>query len=261
MKYFSKLQLGLMVAVSCTLGAVSPVSANAKLDIVDTAASAGEFSILVKAIQAAGLQDALKGDGPFTVLAPNDEAFRRLPKGTIANLLKPENKEQLVSILKYHVIAGKVEGANAVSLKQADTLAGLPLSLSFKNAALYVNDAKVIATDISTKNGVIHVIDSVLIPNIVQPDSESVACENILKEAVDVGVDLFNDGDPKSCAAVYAIALKAVWMAEPSSLDASERKAIESALAKVKKSKDTKKNAWTLRYAINATMVNLSDED
>ena len=133
-------------------------------DIVDTAAADGRFTTLVAAVQAAGLVDTLKGEGPFTVFAPTDEAFAKLPAGTIDTLLMPENKQKLVDILTYHVVPGKVMAADVVKLDQAETVLGKPVNIQVMDGKVYVNDAQVILTDIETSNGVIHVIDSVLLP-------------------------------------------------------------------------------------------------
>ena len=136
----------------------------AKMDIVDTAVEAGKFKTLVAAVQAAGLVDVLKGDGPFTVFAPTDEAFAKLGDDAIADLLKPENKEKLVSILTYHVVSGKVMAADVTGIKKAKTVQGNELTVKVKKGEVYIDKAKVIATDIATSNGVIHIIDSVVIP-------------------------------------------------------------------------------------------------
>ena len=133
-------------------------------DIVEVAVKAGIFNTLVAAVKAADLVSAVKGDGPFTVFAPNDEAFNKLPSGTIESLLKKENKEKLRSILLYHVLSGKVEAESAVKLSSAKTLQGDALKLSFDGKTLKINDANVIKANIKATNGVIHVIDKVLIP-------------------------------------------------------------------------------------------------
>jgi len=133
-------------------------------DIVDTAVADGRFTTLVTAVQAAGLVDALKGEGPFTVFAPTDDAFAALPEGTVESLLKPENIEQLKSILLYHVVEGKVMAADVAGLSSAPTLLGKDLAVKMDMGNVYINEAKVILTDIETSNGVIHVIDSVLLP-------------------------------------------------------------------------------------------------
>jgi uncharacterized surface protein with fasciclin (FAS1) repeats len=133
-------------------------------DIVDTAVSAGNFNTLVTAVKAAELVDTLKGDGPFTVFAPTDEAFAKLPSGTVESLLKPENKEKLQAILLYHVVPGKVMAADVVGMSSAKTAGGESFSISQKDGDVYVDNAKVIKTDIGCSNGVIHVIDTVIMP-------------------------------------------------------------------------------------------------
>ncbi len=133
-------------------------------DIVDTAVAAGSFDTLVAAVKAAGLVETLKGDGPFTVFAPTDEAFAALPAGTVENLLKPENKEKLQAILKYHVVAGKVMAADVVKIKSAKTVEGSDVKISASKTGVMVDGANVVKTDIETSNGVIHVIDAVILP-------------------------------------------------------------------------------------------------
>lgn len=135
------------------------------MDIVDTAVAAGSFKTLAAALGAADLVGALKGDGPFTVFAPTDAAFAKLPAGTIDMLLKPENKDKLTDILTYHVVAAKVPAATAVTLDKAEALNGKTIMLTRRGGALYLNDSKVVTTDIMTSNGIIHVIDTVLIPS------------------------------------------------------------------------------------------------
>ncbi|MFN0054775.1 MAG: fasciclin domain-containing protein [Planctomycetales bacterium] len=132
-------------------------------DIVDTAVGAGSFQTLVAAVKAAGLVEALKGAGPFTVFAPTDEAFAKIPKATLTSLLLPANKEKLQAILKLHVVPGKVLAADVVHLKSAQTLQGQELMIDARNG-VKVNDAHVVQTDIDCENGVIHVIDAVLLP-------------------------------------------------------------------------------------------------
>jgi len=132
--------------------------------IVDVAAKAGSFTTLLAAAQAAGLADTLAKDGPFTVFAPTDEAFAKLGKDAIADLLKPENKAKLAGILKHHVVAGKVLAADAKKLKEAKTIAGTTLGLRMDGDALRVGGAKVLSADIAASNGVIHVVDAVILP-------------------------------------------------------------------------------------------------
>lgn len=144
--------------------AAKPAAAEKGKDIVDTAVGAGSFKTLVAAVKAADLVGTLKGDGPFTVFAPTDEAFGKLPKGTIAELLKPENKEKLQSILTYHVVSGKVMAKDVVKLKSAKTVNGKSVKIEVKDGKVYVDGAQVITTDIKCSNGVIHVINKVILP-------------------------------------------------------------------------------------------------
>ena len=143
--------------------AIAAGSQAAPKDTADTAASIDDFSTLVAAVKAAGLVDTLKGDGPFTVFAPTNEAFAKLPEGTVENLLKPENKDQLVSILTYHVVPGKVMAAD-VSAGMVPTVNGEEIEISIADGNVMIDDAKVTQTDVETSNGVIHVIDSVIMP-------------------------------------------------------------------------------------------------
>ena len=140
-------------------------SAHAK-DIVDTAVAAGSFKTLAAALQAAGLIETLKGTGPFTVFAPTDAAFAKLPKGTVEDLLKPENKAKLIAILTYHVVPGSVMAAQVVTMngKEAKTVNGQSVKIVVKGGTVTVDGAKVVTTDIKASNGVIHVIDSVILP-------------------------------------------------------------------------------------------------
>lgn len=133
-------------------------------DIVDTAVAAGNFKTLAAALQAADLVGTLKGDGPFTVFAPTDAAFAKLPKGTVEELLKPENRKKLVAVLTYHVVPGRVMAADVVKLSKAKTVQGSEAKISVKDGKVYVDGAQVTATDIKARNGVIHVIDSVILP-------------------------------------------------------------------------------------------------
>ena len=135
-----------------------------KHDIVDTAVKAGSFNTLVAAVQAAELVETLKSKGPFTVFAPTDEAFSQLDKATLESLLKPENKDQLVAILTYHVVAGKVMSTDITGNMEPATVNGSTINITLNNGKVMINDATVITADVDTDNGVIHVIDKVLIP-------------------------------------------------------------------------------------------------
>ena len=154
-----------IAAIAATSLAVGTADArDVDRNLVDTAASAGQFNILVTAIKTAGLADTLKSSGPFTVFAPTDAAFAKLPAGTMKTLLKPENKAQLTAILTYHVVPGTVMAADVAKLKQAKTLNGQMISVKANGGAVAINDAKVTDADIRASNGVIHVIDTVMLP-------------------------------------------------------------------------------------------------
>ncbi|MBT6032709.1 MAG: fasciclin domain-containing protein [Kordiimonadaceae bacterium] len=157
------LKLAAITAIS--LSTIAPTFAQMKNDIVDTAIAAGSFKTLVAAVQAAGLVDTLKSDGPFTVFAPTDAAFEALPVGTVESLLKPENKDTLVKILTYHVVSGKVMSADiAGQTLSPATVEGSTVDINATNGVM-INGANVITADIETSNGVIHVIDKVIMPN------------------------------------------------------------------------------------------------
>ena len=174
----NSLFLGLLVAVSLVMAACAPAAtpeptampeptataAPELADIVDTAVADGRFTTLAAALEAAGLIETLKGEGPFTVFAPTDDAFAALPEGTVESLLLPENKQALTDILTYHVVSGKVMAADVTVLTSATTVLGKDVAIKVDMGNVYINDAKVIITDIETSNGVIHVIDAVLLP-------------------------------------------------------------------------------------------------
>ena len=160
---------GLILAAKAALFTTAAVAGHheemeAKNDIVDTAVAAGQFETLAAALGAAGLVDTLKGEGPFTVFAPTDAAFAKLPEGTVESLLKPENKDQLVAILTYHVVAGKVDSNAVVKLNEATTVNGANIDISVKGGNVKINDATVVKADIDTSNGIIHVVDTVILP-------------------------------------------------------------------------------------------------
>ena len=151
-------------ALALAVGAGATVVRAQEKDIVDTAVAAGSFKTLAAALKAAGLVDTLKGKGPFTVFAPTDEAFAKLPAGTVENLLKPENKAQLTAILTYHVVPGAVMASQVTSLKEAKTVNGQSVKISAMNGTVMIDKAHVTKTDIKASNGVIHVIDTVMLP-------------------------------------------------------------------------------------------------
>ena len=161
---FRKLAIGTVAALLVVGSSQVRTDAAQQKDIVDTAVAAGSFKTLAAALQAAGLVDTLKGKGPFTVFAPTDEAFAKLPAGTVESLLKPENKAKLVRLLTYHVVAGKVMAADVVKVTSAKAVSGDTITVKVANGGVTVDNAKVVKTDIAASNGVIHVIDTVIMP-------------------------------------------------------------------------------------------------
>jgi len=163
MKVLKIVQVGVIAALVAVSGARGAAQAPSK-DIVDTAVAAGSFTTLARALQAAGLVETLKGKGPFTVFAPTDEAFAKLPAGTLDELLKPESKAKLVRILTSHVVAGRVGAAQVVKMTSAKAVSGVTLDIKTSGTTVKVANATVVKTDIAASNGVIHVIDTVIIP-------------------------------------------------------------------------------------------------
>ncbi len=187
--------------------------------IPQVAKTAGQFTTLLAAVDAAGLTSTLLGRGPFTLFAPTDEAFKRLPNGTVAELLKPENREKLRTILTYHVVAGRVTAAQARSVRSAETVANLEVRITDVNGELRINDATVRIADVPASNGIIHVIDRVLLP----PDTRSGestrdgsagttsgSASSLIDYAIDRGAPLYNDGQPASTVAIYEVAANAL---------------------------------------------------
>jgi uncharacterized surface protein with fasciclin (FAS1) repeats len=157
--------IGTLAAVALTLIVPNTTAASAGTkDIVDTAVSAGSFTTLARALEAADLVSTLKGPGPFTVFAPTDEAFAKLPAGTVENLLKPENKAKLKRILSYHVVSGRVASSDVVKLTSAKAVSGDTMKIAAGNGGVRVDNAQVVKTDIAASNGIIHVIDAVILP-------------------------------------------------------------------------------------------------
>ncbi len=155
-----------VAALLCSFGSTAALADCGTCDktVVENAVASDDFKTLVAAVKGADLVGTLSGDGPFTVFAPTNKAFAKLPKGTVEELLKPENKKKLAAILTYHVVPGKVMAADVVKLKEAKTVQGTKVSISVKDGVVSIDNAKVVKADIACKNGVIHVIDSVILP-------------------------------------------------------------------------------------------------
>ena len=206
---------------------------------------------LLAAIKAAGLVEALKGKGPLTVFAPNDDAFAKLPKGTVEELLKPANRDKLTAILTYHVVPGKILLATQSPL----TLQGQALAI--KNTGVTeVNGAKVLAADIIASNGVIQVIDTVLLPP-VKKVTPVQAARSMIELAIERGVPLFNDGQHAACAAVYEVTIESLLKSQNEALGDKDRDALQEALGKMRAEGDPRRQAWILRRALDTVYENL----
>ena len=221
--------------------------------LVDVASQAGSFETLLAAAQQAGLVGALSGEGPLTVFAPTDEAFSALPDGTVSSLLKPENKQQLADILKYHVVSGQVSLADALKAGQAPTLQGEEVSIAFRDGSVRIGEAKLVTADIAASNGIIHVIDQVLLPP--APDNQPLSPKALISLAIDRGVPQFNNGNAKACADIYEIAVEALRTHPEVSNKTKDE--LTKVMKKVKTSSSPHTNAWTLRHALDRALSRL----
>jgi transforming growth factor-beta-induced protein len=212
---------------------------------------AGQFNTLLAAVSAAGLDKVLDGAGPFTVFAPTDDAFKALPKGTVETLLKPENKLKLVDVLKYHVVSGRVYSDQAAQAGQAATLLGSVVETSVTADGLRINNALVVKGDLETANGVIHVIDAVLLP---QPMSRLQA-RRTLEDAIRRGVPVFNRGDHRQCAEIYATACQAIVESASEQVPQSVITALKTALDRAKGVDDDRSRAWALRGGMDSALA------
>ena len=218
--------------------------------LVNVASQAGNFKTLLTAAQKAGLVSALEGEGPLTVFAPTDAAFSALPDGTIRSLLKPENKQQLADILKYHVVAGQVNLANALKAGQALTLQGEKVTIAFRDGSVRVGEAKLVTADIAASNGIIHVIDQVLLPPAA--DNQPLSPKDLISLAIERGVPQFNNGNASACADIYEITVEAL-RTHPEVSNKTKNE-LAKIMKKVKSSKSAHTNAWDLRHALDRAL-------
>jgi len=222
-------------------------------DIVETAAVAGKFDTLLAAAKAAGLVDALKApDANLTVFAPTDDAFGALPAGTVEGLLRPANRERLAAILKYHVLPQTL----ILTSRAPETLQGGALDLR-ASGALRVNEANIVLADVRATNGVVHVIDSVLLPDLPEPTAERKAM-SVIEVAIERGVPLFNSGNAAACAAVYEVTARSLLSGYAEALTDADRERLGKALRDIGKDHRARSRAWRLRYALDAVYRSLS---
>jgi transforming growth factor-beta-induced protein len=216
-------------------------------NLVAVAQKAGSFGTLLAAAEAAGLAGALAGDGPFTVFAPTDDAFRKLPAGTVESLLKQENRDKLSNILTYHVIAGRVYSDAAVDGKEAKTLLGQNLRVSVGDFGAKINDAQLLTTDIDASNGVIHVIDSVLLP---QDKLSALEARQMIEHAISRGARLFNAGHHHQCAQIYTETARQI-VAFGDRMPTTVTRDLNVALTQASHTHCATQRSWTLRHGLD----------
>lgn len=218
-------------------------------NIVEVAQEAGQFNTLLAAAKAAGLAGALSGDGPLTVFAPTDAAFEALPEGTVANLLKPENKDQLVSILTYHVAGARLKASDVVARDRIETLNGQQPVIAVSGSKVTIDDANIVKVDIPASNGIIHVIDKVLIPP--PAAAASPQTRQLLQMAIERGVPLFNHGNAMACAHVYEMTVASI-LALDADLSPAHRDLFARAMQRAGETHNARSRAWIMRDAMDA---------
>lgn len=215
-------------------------------NIVQTAADAGQFETLIAAAKAAGLAGALSGDGPLTVFAPTDEAFAALPAGTVETLLKPENRDQLARILKFHVVSGRVGSDQLADGASVETLAGENARFTATEGGFAIEGARITATDIAASNGIVHVIDRVILP----PESVSaVSPEGLIRMAVNRGAPMFNHGNHQATVDLYTVTAQS--LVSFADLDDAQRQRLSRGILESRQAESAGRAAWILRYALD----------
>jgi uncharacterized surface protein with fasciclin (FAS1) repeats len=233
---------------------IDEVMLPASNSIPETAVQAGVFNTLVAAADAAGLVGVLGGKGPFTVFAPTDDAFAKLPAGTVESLLKPENKQKLIDILKYHVVSGRIYDDEAVKAVSAPTLLGRNVRIGFSADGLTVNDAKVVGKNVDASNGVIHIVDSVLLPGSSMAPSEAFA---LLESAIERGVPAFNAGNYSQCCDIYETALKTIKGSGISGMGDYANTVVAGCMSNAGQTVNDSDRAWALRSGIDSLRSHL----
>lgn len=251
--------LSIITAAAALSAAATPVTAQHTgrgPSIPQVAKTAGQFTTLLAAVDAAGLTETLLGRGPYTVFAPTDDAFAKLPNGTVQELLKPENRERLTTILTYHVVAGRVTAAQARAVTSAETVAGQSVRISTSGDQLRINDAVVRIADVPASNGLIHVIDRVLMPTERAAGAAGSALE-LLDLAIRRGVPLFNNGQPDATVAIYEVATKGL-LALGNAVPGDGQRALRRALGDT--SGSTRDRAFTLRGGLDEARRSLTGQ-
>ncbi|NNE34349.1 MAG: fasciclin domain-containing protein [Rhodothermales bacterium] len=243
------------IIVAASLTSVSALMSNSASaddhhqDIVDVAAASDDFTTLVAAVKAAGLVEILQGEGPFTVFAPTDKAFDQLPDGTLESLLRPENKDQLAAILTFHVVPGRITSDDLLATPSAKTVNGarVPFGLS-------IGSATVIKADIEASNGIIHVIDEVLLPADL---SALMTPSSLIELAIQRGAPLYNHGQKAACAAVYEVAAQALIMDDRVPLNA--KRALRRSVEKMRDTHSAERQAWIMRDGLDSAYAMMAE--
>jgi uncharacterized surface protein with fasciclin (FAS1) repeats len=246
MRHLTAVALTTLLAASAGLAGGPETTPTARL--LDVAREAGTFKTLLAAVDAAGLRGALEADGPFTVFAPTDDAFAALPEGALEDLLKPENREKLRAVLTLHVVAARATAVEALKAGQVKTLSGETLTIAVRDGRVCIDGAAALKTDITAANGVIHVIDRVLLPAPAVPAKEAA----ILVLAIERGAPLYNQGQQAACAAIYEVAARAV--VELGTLSSGDRARLEEASVGRGTASD---RAWRLRGAFDTILARM----
>jgi len=223
---------------------------------VDVVTAAGGFKTLLTAATAADLVGVLAGEGPLTVLAPTDAAFAKLPAGTLDNLLKPANREQLVAILKNHVIAGQVTLAKALELREGSTLQGSTVAVKFEDGRIRVGSATLVAADIQASNGTTHGFDQGLLP--ATPDTTAPGPSGLIELAINRGVPLFNKGETAACAALYEVTCKALL--NMAGVTEKTRAELAKSLKAAQAESMPRNQAWILREGMDRAWTRLQEK-
>ncbi len=243
--------------IECTNGVIHVIDSvlmPASDSIPTVATNAGTFNTLLTAATEAGLAETLGSVGPFTVFAPSDDAFNKLPAGTVEDLLKPENRSKLVNILKYHVVSGRAYDSDAVKARSVSTLQGQSVNVSVSEKGVRINDANVIARNIEASNGVIHVIDAVLLPTEGMPPAQAVS---MLIGAIDQGVPVFNSGHHSQCCEIYTNALQTLSDSGINGCPAATMTMVRNTLTNARSTSHATQRAWMLRHCIDSVVAQM----
>lgn len=262
--------VGALAAASVAIGGAAMAQQGARPNIGALVGATGELSTLGAAVKAASLTAALEGDGPITVFAPVNSAFAKLDKGTLESLLRPENRETLVSILTYHVVAGRLTAADIAARAGAETVNGALVGFGTKDGRLTVNGTPIITLDVRASNGVVHLIDGVLLPP--QPPQETrrddsmqtgalpdgaAEARALIERAIARGVPLFNEGNVEGCVAVYGITARALIGIGADNVPADVVRGLRRTLDEANATHDARDRAWALRRGLDAALERL----